>query len=184
MRSKTATIAAIVIGSFFVHCTQSMVGTMDGVFDGGTHPKDLKSGAVKDAKADTGSCVACDRETPTVLFDDVVKPEKTGTTSACTMATPVLDISAYRAVVIHSAKCQTYVQVRNGKAGFVLAAQDNCTSTTGAPPPPHPVTVNGTAGRELRVNFGSPYDLHPDPFYQGTCQDDGIAVTIVGYKNP
>lgn len=177
MKSRTATLTAIVIGSFFVHCSQSMMGSMGEMLDGGARPKDLTGGAVKDAHADSGSCVTCDREMPTVLFDDVVKPEKVG--AGCAMTTPVIDISAYRTVVVHSARCQTYVQVRNGKAGFVLATADTCNANT---IPPHPLIVNSMAGRELRVNFGSPTNEYPDPGY--ACDTTEVAVTIVGYKNP
>jgi hypothetical protein len=177
MRNRTAMVVCILIGSVFVHCTQTMVTSMDGLFDGGTF--DLRKGATKDAQADSASCVACDREAATVIFDDVLEPTQIGAGNTCSLATPVFDLTAYRSVVVHAKKCGALVQVRNGKAGFVSAIRDAC--ITGDSEVPHPIFVNPLAGREMRVNFGGTSAGNADG-YVG-CASESVAVTIVGYKN-
>ena len=171
-------VICILVGSVFVHCTQTMVTSMDGIFDGGHH--DTKAGAIKDAKADTGSCVACDREQPTVIFDDLVEPTKLGVSTNCYQATPVFDVSAYRTVVVHAAKCGALIQVRNGKAGFVSTTRDSCNDTD----PPTAMFANPLLGRELRVNVGAHNVSATNPDGLVGCSSPPIAVTIVGYKNP
>ncbi len=186
MKNRWALIASILLGSYFVHCTQSMVTSMSGGrHDGGGGTKD-SAGAIGDAHAETGGgtcCTAPDREAPTVLFDDLVEPVPVaGSTNTCTWNSPVIDISGYRSVVVHSPKCDYRIQVRNGKAGFVNALLATCDGNQ-----PEALgrvsTIDSTMGRELRVNFGeSNYASAPDG--SASCSATPVAITIVGHKHP
>lgn len=185
MKNRWALIASILLGSYFVHCTQSMVTSMSGGrHDGGGGTKD-SAGAIGDAHAETGGgtcCTAPDREAPTVLFDDLVEPTPVAGTTNCTLNSPVIDISGYRSIVVHSPKCDYRIQVRNGKAGFVNALLATCDGNR-----PEALgrvsTIDSIMGRELRVNFGeSTHAGAPDG--SASCSSTPVAITIVGLKHP
>src|SRR5262245_58532083 len=113
MRSRLGLGVCIFIGSFFLYCTQSAMTEMGHGTNGGP---------VGNAMGDP-CCSPPAREAPTVIFDDLVAKQ---TTNFCTQISPVFDVSAYRTIVIHTQACQFVAQFRNGKAGFVRGAEEEC----------------------------------------------------------
>jgi hypothetical protein len=194
MRSRLGLILCILIGSFCVYCGQSAMTTLSrgdgGVSGGGSGGANSNGGggggvldgtmgdAVGSAMADPGTCcTAPGRDSPTVLFDDVLAPAPIPSSTACTLTSPVLDVSAYRLIVIHSATCGFAVQFRNGKAGFVVGAS-GCTASS----VPQLLTVDPVLGHDMRINYDGLSSADPDGVT--SCSTPKVALTVVGYKNP
>jgi hypothetical protein len=186
--SRLGIVVCIIAGSFFVYCGQSAMTMMGhGHGDGGA-PHDGSS-FVGDAMGQMGGgggtcCSAPARETPTVLFDDLVKPTPTGTGTQCAQMSPAWDVSGYRTIILHAPSCNYVAQFRNGKAGFVIGATGACLPTyTNGPQIPRVLQLDTLSGHELRINFSSSIAAD-DPDGTVPCDSPPIALTVVGYRNP
>lgn len=167
----------IIAGSFFLYCGQS---ALNPAHDGGP---------VGDANGQSSGgggtcCTPPPRETPTVIFDDVVKDTPIPNSSTlCTRISPVFDVSGYRSVVVHAPTCSYWVQVRNGKAGFVLGPDAACdTGSNNSLSIPRATVIDTSIGHELRINFAAPSAANPDG--DEGCGGTPIALTVVGFRNP
>ncbi len=172
--TRAGTVCCVILGSFLLYCGQSAMNAV-GSPDGG--------GFVGEAMGEAGTCcTAPAREAPTVLFDDLVSGSPVAGSSAnCTFLTPVLDVSAYRTIVIHTPSCAFTAQFRNGKAGFVDGPEQTCAGAGN--PLGRAMTVDASLGRELRVTLGfARTGANPDGL--GSCSTRPTPVTIVGYRGP
>jgi hypothetical protein len=187
MRSnRIGLILCIIAGSFCVYCGQSamtMLGHNHGV-DGGT-PRDGSSFAADALGQSSGGtcCTAPGRETPTVIFDDVVKPAPIAASANCTWMSPVFDVSGYRTIVVHT-PYRFLAQFRNGKAGFVAGAiGEGLPYGANGNSVPRAVQLDPILGHDMRINFGTVTATDPDGG-DLLCSATPVALTIVGYRNP
>jgi hypothetical protein len=173
---RVSFVFAVILGSFLIYCGQSM---MNSAGPGGA------DGFVKDASGDpAAACCAPPTRTPTVLFDGTVSGVPSTSAGFCTFISPVMDVSALRSVVIHSPTCQFAVQVRNGKAGWVRAAEGTCN----APGPNlyqdlgRVMTLDPLLGHDLRVVIGQDSFTAQNP--DGgpiNCTNGPYPLTVVGF---
>ncbi len=165
MKRRVSTMAMMIVGSYFVYCGSSSMGTLDG---------GDANGLVDDAEA-AECCSAPALPAPTTIFDGMVTGQDLPTTSNCGWLSPSWDVSAYRKVVIHTGRCpggRFFVQGKNGIAGFVALSQTSCGDDQGAG-----FVYDPTLGRELRLNFGI------NAAGELSACSGGVPVTIVGYPS-
>ncbi len=173
MTTRLRAIPIMILGSFFIYCGSS---SMDGDVDGGF---------VRDGHAE-GCCAPAARERGTVLFDGMVDkgaPLPGSSNYWCPFETPVIDVSAYRRIIVHARSCEYAVEVKHGAAGFVTATT---VTACDADQWPRVLVHDATLGNELRISFGdSSTSSNGERVRVAACSSvRPVGVTVVGYLDP
>jgi hypothetical protein len=154
MHKKLGIVVAVIVGSVLVSCAQDAIrSAMDP--DAGTDGQVVRA----DGAAAAGEC--CEPPAvpqPVVIHDGGLVDCKS----------PVLDVSAFRRVIIHSS-CGgldgAYIRYRHGEVGF--ARESNLASMCGASSQ-QVLSIDPQLGREIQ-------------YLQGSCAE-GTKLTVVGYR--